>query len=410
MSEPFIALTYTLFPFINAIVNDPIKVHTTTPRNKLITIMPIPTRLSQVSNVTRSTKGIPARPQKASSTTSRKAKPAPAVVSTIDGCTRRSSTHRVKLDLAPWAPADFTSHMEAMHYPEYLLTEDALHFVQGILSQRPKGIRDFQLWRESIAAQTEEGDKYQLKYNLPALAVLWHRLADQSEQREPEAALRAALDTQGYIAFQQRPGADQRWRSEPLLTLPGSPEGLDCVRADAIVTANVPSDLARLIKVGPAGSWGSTKAVQTEHPSVVVFVVQMEKDSVEDDQALRQLQVSFYSAHLHRERLAMKSGPIFGATMAGTNVRLYVSHMVEKELTVQPILDDYRLCNFNDYLSLYFDLCRISEYQSRWLEDENQRWRGGRKIQGEKISTIAARENLYSGLKRGAVRDEDDSY
>ncbi|KAF8661955.1 hypothetical protein AX16_001250 [Volvariella volvacea WC 439] len=413
MSEPFIMQTYTLLLFINALVNDPIKVHTTTPSNKLLTphtflVYPYPPDYPKpVTSQGQSRDYLPiGRKHPTRLIAAKRNRRQRMVASTIDGYTRWLSTHNVKYDSTWWAPANFMTHMTTVVYPEYVLTEDALHIVQGILSWRPKGVKDFERWCKSIGARLEQGDRYQFKNNLSTFATLWHSLTNKFERGEPEAALRLALDVQGFIAFEQCAAADKQWRSEPLLSLPWGSESPDCVRVDAIVTATVPSDLQSLIPDGPVGSWGNTKTARSELPSVVVFIMEA-KDSMRDDQVLRQLQMSFYSAHLHRKRLAMESGPIFGATLIGTNVRLYVSHMVDKDLIVQPIRGFYRLACFNEYLRLYFDLCRISEYQTRWLEEEFERWRGDQTIQGQKIDTMAAREGFYSESNNGAEHGEE---
>ncbi|EJC98184.1 uncharacterized protein FOMMEDRAFT_171140 [Fomitiporia mediterranea MF3/22] len=287
-----------------------------------------------------------------------------------------ASKHKIRFVSEDWKNETFDDFMASLKYPRYIQSEGLLHRVERLVSRDPKGaeaIRKFKTWRNGLSdTRLEDCDTYGFEEGLFFLVACWRSISFQASTAGGEASIRKAIHDLIELAFQLRPGADQAWRSEVEMALPDSPE---TVRAGTVVTWNFRDDWDTVVKRfnnNYVFSWASSPDLIYIQRSIITFLFEakLHKPQV----ARRRIQLTMYSSQLHRRALCLRDGPVFGASLDHNVLTFYVSYWKGDTVIVQSIIGKYEVLDFADFVEIYFILCRISEFQSSWLQEEMARW------------------------------------
>ena len=121
------------------------------------------------------------------------------------------------------------------------------------------------------------------------------------------------------------------------LALPDEP---DSVRAECVTTMSLPiCDREELEHHCRSFNFSWSYGMKPHSIITFVLVVSEGKSDRAEREALRRLQMCFYSCHMHRRALFCKEGEVFGAHLHNAELQFYVSFW-NGDVLVRPFLYD----------------------------------------------------------------------
>ncbi|KAL5495819.1 hypothetical protein ACEPAI_1283 [Sanghuangporus weigelae] len=305
--------------------------------------------------------------------------------STEETWTIWSSTHPNAFMEETWA--NQRSGEFELKYPDYLRDDEQLvDQNQYLISDDPRdaeGITSFRNWLAMSSSDSfETADPLRSGNWFSHLWLSWKKLYFSLT-----------------IAF--RPQA-------PVLVPP------DQLISDAVTTMDLPGPWAFYIqglKNRYIFSWSFYRSVVDNlTPNVITFVFEAKQNDVKV--VKRQLIMLFYGAQKHRRALGMTDGFIFGSILNNGEISIYVSHWrneiwyvfifcIRQQLIecarkiVEAVFHPFKLEIFGYFVECFFALCKISDFQKKWLEEEFGRWNEAMNVQRKKLFDASESKDVW---------------
>ncbi|KAI0295350.1 hypothetical protein B0F90DRAFT_1927532 [Multifurca ochricompacta] len=218
--------------------------------------------------------------------------------------------------------------------------------------------------------QLEDNDPYELEHYRHILLHCWdfHRHSSSNE-----AELRMGTDSLISSAFALRLKGKHHLRAERDLFLPAPPW---TAKADVIMSMVLPFDWVQFLMDLQNPVFSSE--ANWEPNRVVTFAVEAKsKDRVS---ASRQLAMYLCSAQHQRRALGFEDGPLFGATVVGSILTIYISTWGNDKVDVAPGMPNFKLDNVSGFIKCYMFLCRVADHSANEVENMIRKWgtKGGK--------------------------------
>ncbi|KAI0295349.1 hypothetical protein B0F90DRAFT_1927531 [Multifurca ochricompacta] len=216
--------------------------------------------------------------------------------------------------------------------------------------------------------QLEDNDPYELEHYRHILLHCWdfHRHSSSNE-----AELRMGTDSLISSAFALRLKGKHHLRKGPVLACtPWT------AKADVIMSMVLPFDWVQFLMDLQNPVFSSE--ANWEPNRVVTFAVEAKsKDHVS---ASRQLAMYLCSAQHQRRALGFEDGPLFGATVVGSILTMYISTWSDGEVDVSPGEPKFKLDNVSGFIICYMFLCRVADHSANEVENMIRKWetKGGK--------------------------------
>ncbi|EJC98542.1 uncharacterized protein FOMMEDRAFT_143028 [Fomitiporia mediterranea MF3/22] len=317
-----------------------------------------------------------------------------------------SQEHKIRPfdNQAYWENKEFDDFMKNCKYPNVLKDEreKIVELLQRMGDVSEGAVEDIRSWIENICTEKlEDTDRYNFRGWFPHLCASWKSFINTKRRKKNESGCRKSVDNIIEVAFELRPNSDHVWQPEMELVLPGKPNK---AVADAITSKDLPERWQNIVEAVPNDfifRWSYSTSITL---SIITSAFEAKVDDF--DTAIRQITMDFYSAQLQRCTLCCRDGPVFGTILNRGTLTFLVSYWDGNELCVQPILQrPYSLNFLPDLLESYFILCRISEFQSRWLENEFKHWDSDVMAQRSKLLNAAFKRPWRSEKSRRPGKD-----
>ncbi|OCB90781.1 hypothetical protein A7U60_g1966 [Sanghuangporus baumii] len=279
-----------------------------------------------------------------------------------------------------------------LKYPDYLRDEQ----IQYLISNDPRdaeGITSFQTWLAMSSSDSFETADPLLSGNwFSHLWLSWKKLAYNGGKYLNGNAQRQAADDLIIYAFQMRNGAGHVVRPQaPFLVPP------DQLISDAVTTMDLPRPWAFYIqglKSRYLFSWSWYRSiVDSLKPNVITFVFSAEQNYVKV--VKRKLIMALYGAQKQRRALRMTDGFVFGSILNNGEMSIYVSYWRNDTLIVEAVFHPFKLEIFGYFVECFFALCKISDFQKKWLEDEFGRWNEAMNVQKKKLFDASESKDVW---------------
>ncbi|EJC99927.1 uncharacterized protein FOMMEDRAFT_160402 [Fomitiporia mediterranea MF3/22] len=310
-----------------------------------------------------------------------------------------SQVHKIRPfdEQAYWENEEFDDFMKNCKYPNVLKCEreNIVELLQYMGDVSESAVEDIRSWIENICSEKlEDIDRYNFRGWFPHICASWKSFINAKGREKNKSSCRKGVDNIIEVAFELRPNSDHVWQSEMELVLPDKPNK---AVANTITSKDLPERWQSIVH-GVPNNFTLRWSYSTSIPlSIITSAFEAKANNL--DTAIRQITMDFYSAQLHRRALCCnKDGPVFGTILNQESLTFYVSYWDGDEL---PILQrPYSLTFLPDLLESYFILCRISEFQSQWLENEFRQWDS---------DIIAQRSKLFNAVAKRPWRGEKRS-
>ncbi|KAL5534781.1 hypothetical protein ACEPAG_1245 [Sanghuangporus baumii] len=295
----------------------------------------------------------------------------PTPYSTKETWTIWSTTHPNVFTEETWA--NQRSGEFELKYPDYLRDEQ----IQYLIIDDPldaEGITWFRSWLAmSDSDSFETTDPLRSGNWFSHLWLSWKKLVYNGSEYSNESAQRQAADDLIIYAFQMRNGAGHVFRPQvPVLVPP------DQLISDAMTTMDLPGPWAFYIqglKNRYIFSWSWRSVLSTLYGA--------------------QKLSTLYGAQKHRRALGMTDGFVFGSILNDGEMSIYVSHWRNDTLIVDDVFHPFKLEIFGYFVECFFSLCKISDFQKKWLEDEFGRWNEAMNVQKKKLFDASESKDVW---------------
>ncbi|KAL5504678.1 hypothetical protein ACEPAH_7341 [Sanghuangporus vaninii] len=261
-------------------------------------------------------------------------------------------------------------------YPRAIREEK---FVEWVVKNDNKRCQDYKtpllypyrVWL-SVLEETrfENSDIYEAGVLRTNLYKYWdHHLRAIHKDNCHETEIRDGIEDMIELAFETRLTGYQTYRAEKDLFLPRSPF---TATVDSVTWMHLPEDwykfLARELRDALY-----VFASEANHPLFVITFVCEYKVS-DASAASRQLTFDLCSAQNQRRALGFDDGQLFGATIVGNTMRVYVSEWEGDEVVVTRTTTSFDLSIFHEFLNCYIFLCRLADLIGEGVQKVFAKW------------------------------------
>ncbi|KAL5483181.1 hypothetical protein ACEPAI_8410 [Sanghuangporus weigelae] len=261
-------------------------------------------------------------------------------------------------------------------YPRAILEEK---FVEWVVKNDNKRYQDYKkpllypyrVWLSVLEeAHFENSDIYEARALRTNLYKYWdHHLRAIHKNNCHETEMRDGIEDMIELAFETRLAGHQTYRAEKDLFLPRSPF---TATVDSVTWMHLPEDwykfLARELRDALY-----VFASEANHPLFVITFVCEYKVS-DASAASRQLTFDLCSAQNQRRALGFDDGQLFGATVVGNTMTMYVSEWEGDEVVVTCTTTSFDLSSFHEFLNCYIFLYRLADRIAEDVQKVFAKW------------------------------------
>ncbi|KAI0296766.1 hypothetical protein B0F90DRAFT_1745007 [Multifurca ochricompacta] len=232
-------------------------------------------------------------------------------------------------------------------------------------------------------------DPYELEQRRYTLVDCWDSRLSPGYKLRNETELRRGTDPLIDSAFALRLQGKHIFGAERELFLPASPW---TAKADVITLMELPNDWSLFLTKLQNPQVFSSEA-QGAPSRVVTFA--FEAKSKDNDAASRQLTLYLCSAQNQRRALGFEDEPLFGATIVGSILIMYISTWSDDKVVVAPTELRYNLDNLHEFIECYIFLCKVADHSAGEVENVFQNWESERGKQDLKERNYRANQRPW---------------
>ncbi|OCB91035.1 hypothetical protein A7U60_g1729 [Sanghuangporus baumii] len=262
-------------------------------------------------------------------------------------------------------------------YPRAIREEK---FAEWVIKNDNKRCQDYKMpltypyksWL-SVLEETrfENSDIYEAGALRTNLYKYWdHHLRAVYKDNCHETEMRDGIEDMIELAFETRLAGHQTYRVEKDLFLPRSPF---TTTVDSVTWMHLPEDWYKFLARELRDAF-YVFASEANHPLFVITFVCEYKVS-DASAASRQLTFDLCSAQNQRRALGFDDGQLFGITVVGNTMRMYVSEWEGDEVVVTRTTTSCELSTFHEFLNCYIFLCRLADRIAEDVQKVFAKWK-----------------------------------